>query len=60
MDQEIRDAELNEDRHTGLRYLSWRAKVDDKWERRTAVMRPGESHPILEARKSLEEHSRLS
>ena len=60
MDQEIRDAELNEDRHTGLRYLSWRAKVDDKWERRTAVMRPGESHPILEARKSLEEHPRLS
>ncbi len=60
MDQEIRDAELNEDRHTGLRYLSWRAKVGDKWEQRTAVMRPGQSHPILEARKSLEEHSHLS
>lgn len=60
MDQEIRDAELNEDRHTGLRYLSWRAKVDDKWERKTAVVRRGESHPILDASKSLEEHSHLS
>lgn len=60
MDQEIRDAELNEDRHTGLRYLSWRTKVGDKWERRTAVMRPGQSHPILEARKTLEQNSHLS
>ena len=60
MDQEIRDAELNEDRHTGVRYLSWSAKVGDKWEPRTAVVRPGQSHPVLEARKSLEERSRLS
>jgi len=60
MDQEIRDAELNEDRHTGLRYLSWRTKVGDKWEERTAVVRRGQSHPILEARKTLEQDSRLS
>lgn len=60
MDQDIRDAELNEDRHTGLRYLSWRARVGDKWERRTAVVRPGQSHPILEASKSLEQNPQLS
>ncbi len=59
MDQDIRDPRLDEDRHTRLRYLSWLAKVDDKWERRSATLRPGESHPILEARKSLEENSHL-
>ncbi len=59
MDQDIRDPRLDEDRHTRLRYLSWLAKVADKWERRSATLRPGESHPILEARKSLEENSHL-
>jgi hypothetical protein len=60
MSDDIRDPQLDEDHHTRLRYLSWLEKVNDKWERRSAVVRPGESHPILEAQKTLEEHSRLS
>jgi hypothetical protein len=60
MADEIRDARLDEDHHTHLRCLSWRVKVDGKWESRSAVVRPGESHPILDERKSLEEHTRLS
>ena len=60
MSDDIRDAQLEEDHHTRLRYLSWRQRVDGKWETRTAVVRPGESHPILDERKSLEEHARLS
>lgn len=60
MTDEIRDAQLDEDHHTRLRYLSWRVKVDGKWETRTAVVRPGESHPILEERKSLQEQARLT
>ena len=60
MNDDIRDAQLEEDHHTRLRYLSWRQKVDGKWETRTAVVRPGESHPILDERKSLEEHARLT
>ena len=60
MTDEIRDPQLDEDHHTRLRYLSWRVKVDGKWESRTAVVRPGESHPILEQHKALQEHSRLS
>ena len=59
MADEIRDAQLEEDHHTRLRYLSWRERVDGKWESRRAVVRPGESHPILEKEKSLEEHARL-
>ena len=60
MTDEIRDAQLDEDHHTRLRYLSWRVKVDGKWESRTAVVRPGESHPILDQTKSLQEHARLT
>ena len=60
MAEEIRDAQLDEDHHTHLRYLSWRVKVDGKWVSRSAVVRPGETHPILDERKSLQEHSRLS
>lgn len=60
MADEIRDPQLDEDHHTRLRYLSWRVKVDGKWESRSAVVRPGESHPILEQNKSLQEHSRLT
>ena len=60
MEPGIRDPQLYEDHHTRMRYLSWLAKTDDdKWERRTAVVRPGESHPILEASKSIEENSHL-
>jgi hypothetical protein len=60
MAEEIRDAQLEEDHHTRLRYLSWREKVDGKWESRSAVVRPGESHPILDERKSLQNESRLT
>jgi hypothetical protein len=60
MTEEIRDAQLDEDHHTRMRYLSWLEKVEDKWERRSTVVRLGESHPILDQRKSLQEHSRLS
>lgn len=60
MSDDIRDARLDEDHHTRLRYLSWREKVDGKWEARRAVVRPGESHPILEKEKSLEENAHLS
>ena len=60
MAEEICDAQLEEDHHTRLRYLSWREKVDGKWESRSAVVRPGESHPILDERKSLQDESRLT
>ena len=60
MAEEIRDAQLDEDHHTRLFYLSWRVKVDGKWEPRSAVVRPGESHPILDEHKSLREHARLT
>lgn len=60
MAEEIRDAQLEEDHHTRLRYLSWRVKVDGKWESRSAVVRPGESHPILDERKSLKDEARLT
>lgn len=57
MDHNIRETELIEDLHTRLRYLSWVAKVEDKWERKTAVLRAGETHPVLEAQKILLEKS---
>ena len=60
MTEEIRDAQLDEDHHTRMRYLSWLEKVEDRWERRSTVVRPGESHPLLDQRKSLQEHSHLS
>lgn len=60
MTDDIKDAELDEDHHTKVRYLSWLKKVDNKWERQRAVLRAGESHPVLEKWKSLEEHSRLT
>jgi len=60
MEEDIRDPELDEDHHTRLRYLSWSKKVDNKWERQTATLHPGESHPILEARKFLEKNSHLT
>lgn len=60
MEDDIRDAQLDEDHHTRLRYLSWFKKVDDKWERQTATLHAGESHPVLDARKFLEENSRLT
>ena len=59
-EDDIRDAQLDEDHHTRLRYLSWLKKVNDKWERQTATLRAGETHPILSARKSLENNSRLT
>jgi hypothetical protein len=59
-EEDIREAQLDEDHHTRLRYLSWFEKVDDKWERHTATLRAGETHPILNARKSLENNSRLT
>jgi hypothetical protein len=59
-DDNIREPQLDEDHHTRLRYLSWFEKVDDKWERQTATLRAGETHPILNARKSLENNSRLT
>jgi hypothetical protein len=59
-EEDIREAQLDEDHHTRLRYLSWFEKVDDKWERHTATLRAGETHPILSARKSLESNSRLT
>jgi hypothetical protein len=58
-EEDIREAQLDEDHHTRLRYLSWYEKVDDKWERQTATLHAGETHPILNARKSLENNSRL-
>ena len=60
MTDDIKDAQLDEDHHTKVRYLSWLKKVDNKWERQRAVLRAGESHPVLEQWKSLEEHSRLT
>ena len=60
MEEEIREAQLDEDHHTRVRYLSWLKKVENKWERQTATLRAGESHPILEAQKSLEKNSRLT
>jgi hypothetical protein len=60
MEEDIREAQLEEDHHTKLRYLSWSEKVDNKWERQTATLHAGESHPILDARKFLEKNSRLS
>ena len=56
----VRDAELEEDHHTRLRYLSWSEKVDDKWVRQTVVLHTGETHPVLEGRQSVAEHSRLA
>jgi hypothetical protein len=58
MNEEIKDAQLDEDYHTKVRYLSWLKKVDDKWEPQRAVLRAGETHPLLD--KSLAEHSRLT
>ena len=60
MKHQVRNAELEEDHHTRLRYLSWSEKVDDQWVRQTVVLRTGETHPILEDRKSVAEHSRLT
>jgi hypothetical protein len=60
MEEEIREPQLDEDHHTRLRYLSWLRKVENKWERQTTTLRAGESHPILDAQKSLEENSRLT
>ena len=60
MEDDIRDPQLDEDHHTRLRYLSWLKKVENKWERQTATLHAGESHPILEAQKSLEKNSRLT
>jgi len=60
MTGDVRHAELEEDHHTRLRYLSWSEKVDDKWVRQTVVLHAGETHPILEVRKSDAEHSRLA
>lgn len=60
MTEEIRNAQLDEDHHTRMRYLSWQVNVDGKWESRSAMVRPGESHPILDERKSLQEHARLT
>jgi hypothetical protein len=60
MEEEIREAQIDEDHHTRLRYLSWLKKVDNGWERQTATLHAGESHPILEAQKSLETNSRLT
>jgi hypothetical protein len=60
MDEDARRPRLDEDHHTRLRYLSWSEKVDDKWVRQTVVLHPGETHPILEAKKSIAENSRLT
>jgi hypothetical protein len=60
MNSEVRHAELEEDHHTRLRYLSWSEKIHDKWVRQTVVLRADETHPILEERKSVAEHSRLT
>ena len=60
MEDDIRDPQLDEDHHTRLRYLSWLKKVENKWERQTATLHAGESHPILEAQKSLEKNSHLT
>ena len=60
MNEEIKDAQLDEDHHTKVRYLSWLEKVADKWEPQRAVLRAGETHPVLDKWKSLEEHSRLT
>jgi len=60
MNDEIKDAQLVEDHHTRVRYLSWMKKVDDKWEPQRAVLRGDESHPVLEREKHLADHSRLS
>ena len=59
MNDDVRDAEIEEDLHTRLRYLSWLAKVDDKWVRKTVTLRAGETHPVLAGRKSVAEDSRL-
>jgi hypothetical protein len=56
----VRNAELEEDHHTRLRYLSWSEKVDDKWVRQTVVLHAGETHPILEDKTSVVERSRLA
>lgn len=56
----VRHAELEEDHHTRLRYLSWSEKVDDKWVRQTVVLHTGETHPILEDRKSVVERCRMA
>lgn len=60
MNHEVRQAELEEDHHTRLRYLSWSEKVDQEWVRQRVVLHAGETHPILEDRKSVEENSRLT
>ena len=60
MDEDVRRPRLDEDHHTRLRYLSWSEKVDDRWVRQTVVLHPGETHPILEAKKSIAENSRLT
>ncbi|HKR09259.1 MAG TPA: hypothetical protein VJS39_08730 [Gemmatimonadaceae bacterium] len=60
MPDDIKDPQLDEDHHTRVRYLSWLKKVDDKWERQKAVLREGESHPILERWKAVAEQSRLT
>jgi hypothetical protein len=60
MEDEIREAQLDEDHHTRLRYLTWLKKVENKWERQTATLHAGESHPVLEAQRSLEKNSRLT
>lgn len=60
MNDDVRNAELEQDFHTRLRYLSWSEKVEDKWVRKTVVLRAGETHPILAGRKPVAEHSRLA
>ena len=60
MNDEVRDAELEEDHHTRLRYLSWSEKVGGNWVHQTKVLRPGETHPILEERKAVAENPRLA
>jgi len=58
MSDDVRHAELEEDLHTRLRYLSWSEKVEEKWVRQTVVLHAGETHPILERRRPPSENSR--
>ena len=47
---DVRGVHLKKDPRTGLRILSWYVEIADRgtWERQILVLRPGETHPIIE------------
>ena len=54
---DVRGVQLKNYPRTGLRILSWYVEVADSgtWEKQILVLRPGETHPIIEMWKMARE-----